>query len=417
MKLFSTLLICLLLYGTGRAQSDSLKVKDRSRPSYRHMDRHTYLETQVDFQALSNQLSVVQINDLLNDDFLDQAEKNELTNSINASLRYGYFREFSFTYRKPAVNIFDQTRPGQGFRLRNAYIQSALLDQQTLDLIFYGNKPYEEQTLDLGPAGFETWYYTSLDYLFDVRLDTQQVAEISVGVVLGHDHNSYDLRGGSLYTASEGEYLDAELDYSLRDQVRENLTLNGLGLSLGFQTELKVGDNKSLSLNIADAGLIYWNRGRILDTDSSFRFTGATFENILNITDSITDALGEQYRRSFLYEEEGDYLSIMPFYLNAEFRIHRKKVLQDIRIGAEYRYLPGFLPRVYAGIGLLLSRSYLLNIEGSTGGYNPYRLDMGVKTRLGYNWELVANIINLQQLILINEPGGAGVTMRLRYRL
>lgn len=412
------ILILLVLCFTGlQAQTDSIVAKDPRRPSYPHMNRNTYLETEMTLYGLSNQLSLNQINTLLNDDFLDNAEKDAFLGSINSKLRYGYFREISFTYRKPAVEVFDQMRPGQGFRISNKYIQSASIDRNTLDLIFYGNKPYEDQTIDFGPSAFQTWYYTSLDYLYDIRLDTLQTAEISVGILLGHDHSAYDLENGSLYTAKDGEYLDAVLDYSIRDQARESLVLNGLGLALGFNTAWNWDDNKSLYVEARDLGIIYWNKGFILDTDSSFRFTGAGFDNILNISDSITDGLGDQYRSAFFYEEESNYLTLLPFSLNAEFRIHRKRVLQDLRAGLDYYYLPGYLPRLYAGMGFLLTRNALFNVEASTGGYNPYRLDAGIKVRLGYNWELVANAFNLTQLILVNEPGGSGGYLRLRYRI
>ncbi len=414
-QLFQILL--LLSFSGLYAQSDSTETKDRGRPSYRHMDRQNYLETSLELYGLSNQLSFNEITKLLSDDFLENEEKDALLGSINSNLRYGYLREISFTYRNPAVEVFDQLRPGQGFRLSNTYRQSALIDENSLNMIFYGNKRYEDQTINLGPAAFQTWYYTSLDYLFDVRLDTLQTAEISVGVILGHDHNAYDLRKASIYTAKDGEYIDASLDYSLRDQSRENLALNGLGIALGFNTTWKIAHNKSLYFDVADLGVLYWNRGFILDVDSSFRFSGAGFENILDISDSITNNLGDQYREAFFYEDESNYLTIMPFSVNAEFRIHRKRVLQDLRFGADYYYLPGYFPRLYAGLGFLVNRNMLLNLEASTGAYNLYRLDAGFKLRIGYNWELIVSAYNLTQLVLSSEPGGAGGYLRLRYRL
>lgn len=411
------LIAAFFCFAMSYGQSDSSTTKVRTRPAYPHMNGQTYLETEVNFQALSNQLSIVQINDLLNDDFLDQAEKEKLTGSITSPLRYGYFREFSLTYRIPPREIFDQVRPGQGFRIRNTYIQSARLDQTSLDLIFYGNKPYEDQTLKIGPAAYQTWYYSALDYLFDVRLDTLQSAEIGVGVILGHDHNSYRVGESSFYTAPDGEYLDADLNYSLRDQARESLALNGLGLALGFKTRFNLDDNKSLGISLADVGVMYWNRGYILDVDSAFRFTGGGFENILNITDSLTDNLTDQYREAFFYEKEGGYLTPMPFYVKADFRIRRKKLLQELRFGADYRFLPGYFPRVFAGLDFMMNRSMLLQVEGSSGGYNLYRLDLGMKFRLGYNWEMIASIFNLNGLLVANEPGGAGAYLRLRYRI
>ena len=416
MKILLTIVLSLSFIGV-QAQTDSIEVKDRSKPSYRHMNRHSYVESSVDFYGLSNQLSLSQISNLLNDDFLDDSEKSDLLGSINSNLRYGYFREISFTYRKPAVEVFGQMRPGQGFRIANKYRQSALIDKNSLNLIFYGNKPYEEQTINFGPAAIETWNYTSLDYLFDVRLDTMQIAEITVGVQLGHDHSSYDVRKSSLYTAKDGEYLDADLDYSIRDQSRENLALNGLGLGLGFNTAWRIGENKRLYVEASDVGIIYWNKGFILDADTSFRFTGAGFDNILDISDSLTNELGDQYRSSFFYEKEADYLTFLPFSLKAEFSIHRKRVLQDLRFGADYYYLPGYLPRIYAGFGFLVARNTLFNVEASAGAYNLYRLDAGVKMRISDNWEFVLNAYNLTQLILSNEPGGAGGYVRLRYRI
>lgn len=398
-------------------QSDSIGTKDPTRPAYPHMNGQTYLEAGLNFQALCNQLSILQIIDLLNDDFLDQTEKEDLTGSITTPLRYGYFREFSLTYRIPPREIFDQITLGQGFRIRNTYLQSARLDKTSLDLIFYGNKPYEDQTLKVGPAAYQSWYYTALDYLFDVRLDTMQSAEIGVGVILGHDHMAYRVGESFLYTAPDGEYLDADLNYSLRDQARESLVLNGLGLALSFNTRFDLSDRKSIGFRMIDIGVMYWNRGYILDVDSTFRFTGARFDNILNITDSLTNNLTDQYKDAFFYEKEGGYLTSLPFFIEADFRIRRKRVIQELRFGADYRFLPGYFPRVFAGVDLMINRNLLMQLEGSSGGYNLYRLDLGVKFRMGYNWEMIASISNLNTLLLPYHPGGAGAFIRLRHRI
>ena len=416
MRYLVKLLICFACSGL-MAQTDSTENKDRRRPAYRFMNKANYVQIEADLYGLSNQLSLKQISDLTQDAFLDNSEKDELLNSFSSDLRYGYQRSFSFTYRNPPRVSLEQMRTGQGFRLTNKYIQSTTLDMNTLSLLFYGNKKFEEQQLNFGPSKFQKWYYTSLDYLFDIRLDTLQAAEISVGFVLGHDHQSYDIRSSTLYTAKDGEYLDANLNYSLRDQSRESILLNGLGLSLGFNTEWNIGAKGALQVSVAELGVLFWNKGYILDVDSSFRFTGAGFSNILDINDSVTSNFGPQYRSAFLFEEEGDYLTLLPFQLKTEFSIHRNRVLQELRVGVDYQYLPGYFPRVYLGLGFYTSRILFLNIEASSGGYNLYRLDAGFNLRMGQNWELVANAYNLTQMILASQPGGGGAYLRLRYRI
>ncbi|MDZ7846642.1 MAG: hypothetical protein U5L96_07665 [Owenweeksia sp.] len=369
--------------------------------------QNRHLKAELKYGALANGASTLKIIDFVQDDFLDQNEKKNLLSQMGTRLRYGLTRELSFGYRQPATRVFDKVRTGQGFFIRNRFYQSTQLDNDLVNLLFYGNAPYADQTLAFDASGYETWYFTSLDYVFDVLLDSLQPMAITVGIELGHDHNSYRLRSGSLYTAPGGEYLDVKLDYGLRDKTGNTIALGGLGLGLGAKTNFGLSHRSRLEVELADVGIMQWANGRKLQTDSNFRFTGARFENIFDITDSISDALSDNYTGSFLYEEEDNYLAILPFYVSLGYHIKLKGAMRSFFARADYRYLVGFYPRVRVGVEFNTGYHQGLTTSISAGGYNWLSVNTAYHFELADLWHLDLRLQNLNGLVAPDVFGGA----------
>lgn len=400
---------CLILF------SWSLTALAQTEPSDSAVDaelnitkKRPYFKLEYGYGALCNSISTSELIKFTSNDFLQDEDKDELLNSINGSLRFGFARQISLSYQQPGYQILDIHKKGHGFAIRNNFYTSGNLSNDLLKLALYGNKPYEEQTLDLAGTKFETWYYTTLDYNFDVLLDSLLPIHLSVGINVGHDYNFYQVKKGSLYTGANGEFLDLDLDYRLRDRVLDTEPMAGLGISVGANTVLKINEKASLELAIQDFGFIYWNNGRMVDADSTFRFQGFEFSNVLDLSDSLTNSAVDEYEESFYYNEDGGYMRLTPFRLSATYLLKVKKGrLKAISATADYRYLAGYYPRLALGAHITTGRKQQLLAQLTTGGYTLASLDLAYELTIARYWKLNLAITNFSGLVVPTISGGA----------
>lgn len=379
---------------------------------------HPYLQARFTFGALSNAISTSELLHFVNSDFLQKKDKDDLLNSVHGPLRYGYFREISLTYMEPGCKVIDVYKRGQGFGITNRYYNSARLSKDMLRLIFYGNKVYAGQTLDLSKTAYETWYYTSLDYHFDVLLDSVQPVRLTVSINAGHDHNYYRVKTGTLYTDPDGAYLDLETDYKLRERVNETQVLAGLGASIGAETDFRISPSSKLKLTVEDFGFIHWNNGRVLNADSSFRFKGVVFNNVLEINDSLRKATANDYRSRFYYNDVRNYTRLTPFRVSAAwFKKLDNPHFKGIKLSADYLFLSGYLPHFSAGLQIKTGFHQQLLTSVSTGGYNWASLDLSYQIQFAQYWNLELSIYNFSGLVVPVISGGAYGVLGLRYEL
>ncbi len=370
--------------------------------------KRPYISAKYGFGALSNSISVSELVKFTSKDFLTNDDKDNLLSSIHGPLRFGYFREISLAYQKPGYRILDIYKKGNGFSIKNKFYTSAKLSNDLLKLALYGNKPYVNQTLELGNTKYESWYYTTLDYNFDVMVDSLHPVNVSIGINVGHDFSLYKINKGSLTTAPDGEYLDLDVDYQLRDRILDTQPIAGLGLSAGASTDFKISPNSSLSLSVEDFGFIFFTSGEMLDADSTFRFSGLEFSNIFDLSDSITSAAEDEYEDAFYYNEDGNFTRLTPFKLEATYFYKlNKSRLKGISLTADYRYLAGYYPKLSLGAHLKMGRKQKLLAQITSGGYNLASLDLAYEVTIARYWRLNLAITNFSGLVVPVISGGA----------
>lgn len=400
--------LLLLLFGGATAMA-------QGEPSDSAIDAELYIKAkrpyvfaEYGYGALCNSISTAELINFTSTDFLTNEDKDELLNSINGPLRFGYFREINIGYKKPGYQILDSYKRGNGFSLKNKFITSATLSNDLLKLALYGNKPYVNQMLDLGNTKYESWYYTTLDYNFDMMIDSLQPVTVTVGLNVGHDYTLYNVNKGSLTTAPNGEFLDLDVDYQLRDRINESQAMAGLGLSAGASTTFKLNHKASINLTIEDFGFIFFTGGRKLDADSTFRFRGIEFSNIFDLNDSLTQKAKDEYTDNFYYNEDGNFTRLTPFKISAGYmlKLNRSR-LKALTLAADYRYLAGYYPRL--ALGTLIKTGYKqeLMVQLTTGGYNLASLDLGYKATIARHWSIYAGITNFSGLVVPVISGGA----------
>lgn len=370
--------------------------------------KRPYIFAEYGYGALCNSISTSELIKFTSKDFLTNEDKDNLLSSINGPLRFGFFREISVGYQKPGYRILDIYKKGHGFSIKNKFYTSAKLSNDLLKLALYGNKPYVNQTLDLGNTKYESWYYTTLDYNFDLMLDSLQPINISIGINVGHDYSLYKVNKGSLTTAPNGEYLDLDLDYRLRDRIIDTQPMAGLGLSAGASTTFKITPRSSLSLSVEDFGFIFFTSGEMLDADSTFRFRGLEFANVFDLSDSLTRRAQDEYEDEFYYNEDGNFTRFTPFRAEAAYyyKMNNRR-LNGLSLSADYRHLAGYYPRLALGAHFKTGYKQKLLAQITTGGYNLASLDLAYEITIARYWKLNLAITNFSGLVVPTISGGA----------
>lgn len=371
------------------------------------------------FGALCNSISTSELINFTSTDFLENEDKDRLMSSINGPLRYGYTQRFKLEYQQPGYRILDIYKRGQGFSIENKYYNSARISHNLLELILYGNKPYAGKTLELGKTRAETWYYTSLSYHFDVMLDSLQPINITVGLNVGHDYSFYLVRQGDLYTEPDGTFLDLDVDYRMRDRILEAQPIAGLGLSVGAEAEFRLSPESSIQLSVEDLGFIVWTGGRSVDADSTFRFEGLEFQNILDINDSLAQVQKDEYDEAFYYNEEGSYARLTPFRIGVQW-YHKNKAGRKFKgysVAADYRYIAGYYPKLSLGAHFKTGYKQELVTALTTGGYNLASLDLAYEITFARNWTVNLAISNFSGLVVPIISGGAYGVLGVKYEL
>lgn len=411
---YSCLLIINVVFAFGQS-SDTTEIDDVILP----VKKYPYISAQVEYGALSNSLSAIELLDFVSQDFLDNDEKDELLASIPSSLRFGYIRSFSAGYKEPGYDIFGAYKKGWGIKVRNTYYNSAKLSKDLLNLMFYGNKPYAGSTINIGDSKFETWYFSSIDYNFDVLLDSVYPLQLTLSLHSGHDHNYYGVKMASVYTDPQGAYLDMDLDYKTRDKDGDAHPMAGLGVSIGAAIELPVKEKGSLQLSVSDFGAMYWNQGNVLNADSTFRFEGVYFSNIFDLNDSLRDNASDEYKSAFYYSDSRSYYRLMPFKVSATYTHKTDKYswLPEVFVGANYRYLAGYYPQLRGGARIKTGRKQQLTAVATVGGYTWAGVDLGYNFQIGRDWKFALAIHNINGLVIPAMSGGAFGTVAVQYRL
>lgn len=170
------------------------------------------------------------------------------------------------------------------------------------ELMFYGNKPYLNETKNLSGTSINSLRFQELTCGFIWhKIDTTSTIGVSVSLLKGQQLfyiNAHE--GSSLYTNSDGTELvfNSNFNMALSDTVqRKNpFAYTGLGASadIFFETPYKsnIGKGSVLTVNANNIGFIHWDDNSVqYSSDSTFTFQGYKIDNILDLEDSTLAAI------------------------------------------------------------------------------------------------------------------------------
>ncbi|HAD98269.1 MAG TPA: hypothetical protein DCG19_12740 [Cryomorphaceae bacterium] len=351
-------------------------------------------------------------------DFLEEDMKKDMVSKAAGGIRFGYSQELDISYEQPGFYILGAYKPGSYFSIENRLFTGARFTENAVALALFGNKQFADQTIDLGPSRYESWWYTNLKYRYEAVHDSLPY-KVDVGIVIGHEYSSYNVSKAEIYTEPNGEYIDAALDYTLRETRSGNgIAFGGLGFATGFETSIPLKKKKyRLDIQLEDVGVIFWSGLQETRVDSSFRFQGAYFENIFDLNDSLVTSERERLQNGLFSNTRDAYTAFMPFHLSLRFAkaCPNAKYLKELYGLVEYRYLTAYIPRLGVGSVWRFRENQKLRSELTYGGFNTVALGAAYELTLAGHYRIALGSQNLLAWALPGVFTGSSVGVGAYY--
>ena len=254
-------------------------------------------------------------------------------------------------------------------------------------LIFYGNKPYLNETKNLSGSSINSLRFQELKLGFIWhKIDTTAKVGVSVSILKGQQLFYIKAKeGSSLYTNANGTELVFNSDFvmALSDTNNKSnpFAYTGIGASadIFFETpyKSKIGKGSVLTVNANNIGFLHWFDNSVqYSSDSTFKFDGYHINNLLDLKDSTLATINRDsiIRTTTNAHKESFNINIPTNLLI----INRIRFTDKFVLGTGFRYLfnSNFKPYFFTDAEYQITPKITGSLHIAYGGYS--RLNFGL---------------------------------------
>jgi hypothetical protein len=296
--------------------------------------------------------------------------------------------------------------------------RSLVTTRDAFELLFYGNKKFEDKTADLSNIHFENMMYNQYSIGIS-KSDGHFYIGANLSFLQGFNDQQLTNTKGGLYTATYGEYLDLSYNMTFNQSntdASKFFDLNGTGFSadlqLGYNTE-----RSRFSFTVQDLGSISWNKKAINYTgDTTIHYDGIAFNNITNITGGGLSGINLDSTINALVPSKTakSYSTFLPatiqFTYSRLFKLKKHSMI--LTAGINTKILPNYYAYGFVKTTFLLGQNWSTGVSAGGGGYSLFNLgvDVGKKWR---NLDFILGTSNLIGSILPMYYPGSSVYLRV----
>ena len=303
--------------------------------------------------------------------------------------------------------------------IKDQIIFNSSFTKDFYQLMFYGNKPYLNETKNLAGSSINSLRFQELKLGFIWhKIDTTAKVGVSVSILKGQQLFYIKAKeGSSLYTNSDGTELvfNSDFDMALSDtNNRKNpFAYTGIGASadIFFETpyKSKIGMGSVLTVNANNIGFLHWFDNSVqYNSDSTFRFDGYKVDNLLDLQDTTLAAINRDsiIKNTTNARKESFNVNIPTNLLI----INKIRFTNKFVLGTGFRYLfnSNFKPYFFADAEYQLTSKITGVLHVAYGGYS--KLNVGLA--FSYNspaWFFKIGSNSLQGYISPSNTYGQGV--------
>jgi hypothetical protein len=410
----------ILLFSLGAAAQDSTKAANDTSchcnvtkpPAHTFDDWQSYIglspllsrpddansiQLDVDFHLNSNAVMTTFAGAFLTQGYISSDLTNRVLSYAKKDIKYEDELKAGLAYkhwfRKKGITLY------VSYYHRN--MRQLLTSRDAFELVFEGNKPFENQTASLNDINFQNLMYNQ--YSIGVsKTDGHFTAGINVSYLQGFSNQQVKNPNGSLYTAPYGEYLDAAYNFTFNEATTgasRFFDLNGQGVSADLQFSYS-NEKTRFSLTVEDLGYITWGKHPVnYRADTSLTFSGISVTNLTNISGSGIQGLNLDSVLSTLSPKKSNsaYNTTLPATIQATFSqlIKLKKHDMIFTAGVNTRLLTDYYAYGYVKTTFLLDHQWATSVSAGAGGYSLFNLGFDV----GKKWKNLDILLGTNNLI------------------
>ncbi len=271
--------------------------------------------------------------------------------------------------------------------IKDQVIFNSSFTKDFYQLLFYGNKPYLNETKNLSGSSINSLRFQELKLGFIWhKIDSTAKVGVSVSILKGQQLFYIKAKeGSSLYTNSDGTELVFNSDFNMALSDTNNrknpFAYTGVGASadIFFETpyKSKIGKGSVLTVNANNIGFLYWFDNSVqYNSDSTFRFDGYKIDNLLDLQDTTLAAINRDsiIKNTTNARKESFNVNIPTNLLI----INKIRFSNKFVLGTGFRYLfnSNFKPYFFADAEYQLTSKITGVLHVAYGGYS--KLNVGL---------------------------------------
>lgn len=387
---------------------------------FKNAGRDRNIQLQTTFMGGSSGIHSKFFQTFLTGQFIDNDMKSSVSNQLDFranTIGFDWNTEISYT------NINDTSLGknwGMHFAIKNRMFGDVKFDKSLFDLIFYGNAPFVNQTVDLRSTSAELTLYQQFELgvvKTHYQNDEYHQFGLSISFLNGNSRLSANSNLLQIFTEQNGNYIDLSGDINLFRTLPEYsyfLSNNGSGFSVDVCYNGKIGKSHYLNLGITDLGFIGWQRPQDFVTiDSSLHYSGVDFSNILTSTgnefQNFLDTINEQY-----IDYRKNILGVRSVPFNFSFNYTNEVVINKLYLsaGLNFRNLSSYTPYIYAKGAYYIIPSIVTAISVGYGGFAKFNVGLDLGFHFGKGWQVVLATKNLESIVPNTFGRGASLSFQ-----
>jgi hypothetical protein len=396
-----------------------------------------FLALQSSYYYGSNQITNEFISSLYQGMFIDSSLKKAVYEGLSEKNKLGGEFNFSISgklkphYKTAAAAV--SSRTSYWVKAGGRDLAAFTFSDDLFKLIFDGNSQYAGQSIDLGNSNLTSLQYQYIGFGIEKGFsmltedgekneDEYSVYGAGISFIKGSDHIQMKMDKAILYTQEDGEYIDLDLIYDLKqsDTGHTNYAaFNGFGAGIDMYYRIFTKNKSQLSLSISDVGFIRWDNNSLQSSsDTTYHFEGIEITNIFELLD--TTASEQNFEDTLVNEfipqtQKKSYTSILPAQLHLHYIMPIGATKFFVSGGIKYMYMPGFPPKFYVGCEWY-SKSFDVITSVAYGGYTTLSWDLRLRKTFLKTFDIYAGINNVFGYILPAKTTAQGAYLALSKR-
>ena len=294
------------------------------------------------------------------------------------------------------------------FFVRNNSFQAFSSEKAFSELFFFGNSPFRGQKVSTNGLNYVQANTLSAGFGFNILNGRKLIIKSSIGFAILENYRQADAKRLSLYTATDGSYLDVDFDNA--SFVDANSGIQGIGLSSDIRLDFHMNELNTICFvaNNINGYYLFDNQETLIDT--SFVFNGASFD-IFDTEYSIVNHLDSAYNKTINRNKTTKNTVILPVQIKLKW-VYKLSPQSSIVSSFETFSFGKFGMNAQAA----LLKSHNNNLKTKTGfgygNFSGFTWSESLEYRVNrYSFYLGVN--NLQALFIPTKTNNYGLSLGL----